>query len=1015
MRRRNEPWPVLFMCCLTVWLTVAPIASAQSLPTNWQALSGPGGRISHLTASPDGQVLYAVSVADVNRRNDQTQWHADGALYRADAIYHSIDAGATWQPTTNDLPPGPVSALYLDPEQDVLYAAVQGNADELTPHYGLWRSSDPQTLWEPVTLDRNDLVIKRVLRSVGGESLLLGVTDAGESPNSYIYSMAADGRWTPMPVLRSDQQPGDILADLIIHPTAAQRLFITTAGGDLYVSTDAGQTWSAAQISASQAPNGTAAQLAFSPDNPNTALLIRSLRPQSNAFRVEQSTDGGLRWRQLTAAGLPSGGEPHALAALPGGIYLLNTTAGTFRSADGGKTWHPLEGALSSGGVSSFLTLRNGGASETRTLAATGFGVFVSRDAGAIWQPLDAGLPFNGKIAGLLTHPSRPEQIFAISDNRTLNPAAAAATSPAMPPLPPAVLRSLDGGKHWAPAAQNLPDVPITAWAIDPVDPDVLLLASTEHVCLSTDAGVSWQVTRLAFSQRTAIAFAPSDTDTIYVAGRPASRSTDHGATWQDMPILTTDAAQQTEEVTALAVHPGDSQHLWAGLASGVYESRDGGRSWQALEPLKQPVRWLTAVSNSAPAAAAPLYAGVTGDGIYRWDGATDGAMNGAMSWASASSGLPAQSSITAFVADAQSSVLWAARDGGGIYRSTDGGASWTNAAAGMGDNLAQALAIHYAEPGAVLMGTATAGVWKLTAAATPAPSGSATPAKPAAASRAGIDARIEIVWPHDWAPVAEAQTANIGLRLFAPGSLEQPACNWRPQVTIWQAVNTAPAAPLALATQRTVDGQPFPYWELNDVDVSSANPADPTDSPGRKLYFMVRVEGVDTATSIWAHGADSRTYLPQPEVPSGVATGAIDAVDARIQIVWPHDGTAERPITEATLANVSVTFFKHGTRLSVPLNWRPSGASLFGAWNQEVGKPLADQAEVVARQSGVITYPTWEFNNIPVARAADPRNKLYLWVNAAGVQTYPTIWAHGADSRTFFPVRDEPIQGCVP
>ncbi len=84
MRRRNEPWPVLFMCCLTVWLTVAPIASAQSLPTNWQALSGPGGRISHLTASPDGQVLYAVSVADVNRRNDQTQWHADGALYRAD-------------------------------------------------------------------------------------------------------------------------------------------------------------------------------------------------------------------------------------------------------------------------------------------------------------------------------------------------------------------------------------------------------------------------------------------------------------------------------------------------------------------------------------------------------------------------------------------------------------------------------------------------------------------------------------------------------------------------------------------------------------------------------------------------------------------------------------------------------------------------------------------------------------------------------------------------------------------
>ncbi len=232
--------------------------------------------------------------------------------------------------------------------------------------------------------------------------------------------------------------------------------------------------------------------------------------------------------------------------------------------------------------------------------------------------------------------------------------------------------------------------------------------------------------------------------------------------------------------------------------------------------------------------------------------------------------------------------------------------------------------------------------------------------------------------------------------------------------------MNTSPAAPLELADQRTVDGQPFPYWELNDVDVSNVNPSDPTNGPGRKLYFMVRVEGVDTATSIWAHGADPRTYLPQPEVPSGIATGAIDAIDARIQVVWPHDGTdhdptVERSVTEASLVNVSVTFFKHDTRLSVPIGWRPSGMSLYGAWNQEVGKPLADQAEAMTRQAGAITYPTWEFNNIPVARAADPRNKLYLWVDVTGIDTYPNIWAHGADSRTVFPVRDEPIQGCVP
>ena len=66
-------------------------------------------------------------------------------------------------------------------------------------------------------------------------------------------------------------------------------------------------------------------------------------------------------------------------------------------------------------------------------------------------------------------------------------------------------------------------------------------------------------------------------------------------------------------------------------------------------------------------------------------------------------------------------------------------------------------------------------------------------------------------------------------------------------------------------------------------------------------------------------------------------------------------------------------------------------------------------------RQAGAITYPVWEFNNVQVARAADPDNKLYLWVMVGGVETYPTIWTHGADARTFFPVKDEPIQGCTP
>jgi hypothetical protein len=206
------------------------------------------------------------------------------------------------------------------------------------------------------------------------------------------------------------------------------------------------------------------------------------------------------------------------------------------------------------------------------------------------------------------------------------------------------------------------------------------------------------------------------------------------------------------------------------------------------------------------------------------------------------------------------------------------------------------------------------------------------------------------------------------------------------------------------------VDGRPFPFWDLNDVDVSRAN------NPDAKLYFMVRTGGAAGATSVWAHSADPRTFLPFGDVPSGVASGAPRAVDTRIQIVWPHDGAgAERPASEATLANVAVAIFEHDTRLSVPVTWRPRGLTLYGAWDNEIGRPLSRQATVQARRSGAVTYPVWEFANIPVERAADPGSKLYLWVMVEGVETYPSIWAHGADARTLFPDMDQPIQGCLP
>lgn len=992
MRPRLQLPTLLLILVLVAPLGGAAPAAAQTPPVTWQALGGPPGPVTRLAAAPDGQTVYAVTTASVSRADDETQWLDKYRFALAAALYRSVDAGATWQPATNDIPPGTLSALYVDPVTGDILAAAQPFSDYFTRRYGLWRSSDAGANWQQAPLGRNDLVIRRIVRNADGSALFLGASAGEKYPNSYVYRYA-DGQWTSVQALRYEQRPGSILLDLFVHGRDPQRLFLLTYGGDVFTSADGGQTWAVSLRPDEGAyPEARQARLALRPDQLDTLLLIREGASDA-APAVYRSSDAAASWRKLSASGLPAGARPVALLALPRGIFVLNTTHGAFRSVDNGQAWQPLEGPLSSGAVADFLWLPAPiGGQEGTALAAAGHGLFISRDAGALWQSLGSGLPFSSKIGGLLTHPARPGLVYALSD------AQQAGSNSAPPPL----LRSNDGGQTWTPAAQGLPSMPITAVALDPNDPDAIFLASWEHFFRSADGGVSWQVSRLAFSSHSALAVAPSEPNILYLAGRPALRSADRGATWQPIPVVGTGESQQIQEAVGVVVDPADAAHVWIARRDGVFESRDSGQSWQAVGLTGRDLRWLAA--SAAPALA--LYAGITDDGIYRWRGGGD--------WTAANAGLPPGSTVLAFAADPRAiGLLWAARNGGGIYRSDDSGETWTNVAVGVGDNLAQAIAVDYGTPGGALAGTATAGVWAFGrgSAATPSPLPAPT------ADRAGIDARIEIVWPHDWAAVDKAKLANIGLRLFMPGSLLPPSCGWQPTVTVWQANNTGPAEPLRQADQGHLDGQPYPYWMLNDVDVSRAN------DPMQKIYFMVRVEGLSTATSVWAHGADARTYFPAQDVPSGIATDAITAVDARIQIVWPHDESgAERSVAEAPLANVAVALFKHGTRLSVPGDWQPAGVTLYGAWDQEVGRPLATQASKLTRQSGAITYPVWEFHNIPVARATaaanqpgGPSAKLYLWVDVRGVTTYPSVWAHGLDSRTFFPYKDEPIQGCVP
>lgn len=291
---------------------------------------------------------------------------------------------------------------------------------------------------------------------------------------------------------------------------------------------------------------------------------------------------------------------------------------------------------------------------------------------------------------------------------------------------------------------------------------------------------------------------------------------------------------------------------------------------------------------------------------------------------------------------------------------------------------------------------------------ASPTPTWTPGPTSTSTSTPVVVRAKIEIVWPHGGASVREAELANITAYLLAgDGSdpttaLDPPPCDWSPTVRLWAALNTQPARPVAVGQKRFVNkgGRVFPAWDFNDVDVSLAR------NPSNKLTFFVTVDGFPTLHNVWVHAADARTLFPQQDMPAGTSSRQPSAVDARIQIVWPHDNL---PIDRARLANITAVLFQQGTlqAFAPDVAWSPT-VRLHWALNSEPEQPTGSGLVGTPRiVDGGMRFLVWDFNDVDVSPARDPLNRLFFWVSVDGTPTHTNIWAHSLDARTIFPQPD--------
>jgi photosystem II stability/assembly factor-like uncharacterized protein len=399
--------------------------------------------------------------------------------------------------------------------------------------------------------------------------------------------------------------------------------------GTVYRTTDRGANW----ITLSTIPNELRAGTMTVAGNGE--IFVGD--DYSNIYR---SSDEGLSWHLNFVE--PKGWPWYSLVTAVGeGTYARNRIGSLFRYTVSGdtNTWTLIDTTLKDGDFFPMAAKYNG----QLFLGSDFYGMFHSADAGNTWSISNHGLKAY-QITGVATNSKG--HIFALTERL--------------------VFRSIDGGDTWSrlnvDLGDNFMNSPI---AVD--QQDNVCIGNERGILRSSDNGATWSVVDSSGQgdpTNLVGAIAISHSDIVFAASQHGlSKSTDHGITWTS---VSGDPGSNFADGVVIGPH----DEVIASLNTGMlYRSVNDGASWKQLN---------------------------YGDGIrsmdsngrlYRISGGLLRSDDTGQTWTQlypAMAAQPPDSTTTIYDVHVTFDNLLLAATHRGVFRSTDGGNTWSDISAGL-------------------------------------------------------------------------------------------------------------------------------------------------------------------------------------------------------------------------------------------------------------------------------------------------------------------------------------------
>lgn len=515
---------------------------------DWEALPGMHGKSVRAMAvsASDNKVIVA------------------GAL---DGVYRSNDGGNNWQRiSSNDGVVKNIESIAVDPKDpNVVYAGTWHLA---------WKTSDGGANWQHINkgmIDDSDVfsiivssanpsevfasACSGIYKSVSGGDQFekikgipftarrTRVLKQDPSNPAIVYAGTTEGLWKSVDEGKNWKRVGSpevVVNDVLVDPRNSQRVLLATDRSGVLASDDSATTFTASNHGYSH--RYVSAILADTKE-PNTLYI--GLVNDREFGGVFFTRDGGQNWLQKSS-GL-DGRDVFTLKQSHNGTLVAGTNKGLFELVSGSSSWHPINNVVLEKSVSRTVTLKSGKKKTVTSIAST----HTLLDGRVSDTDLGSSRWFAATSAGLFT--------------------------------------SKDQGKVWVggPVTGEKDFVSVQAQ-------DGLVVAATRSaVLVSEDEGKIWQPARLASYAINIRSVTVAPDGQIFVATREgAFHSADSGKSWNHVV-----AGLPDKDITSVA-YDGSHKRLLAtsGQTGVVFESADGGNSWQRGPDSGFPLRRISVV-----------------------------------------------------------------------------------------------------------------------------------------------------------------------------------------------------------------------------------------------------------------------------------------------------------------------------------------------------------------------------------------------------------------------------------